>query len=176
LPEVERDVRWPEYAAMAAAAEEVGFDSIWVGDHMLYRADDRPERGPWDAWSVLAALAAVTRRVQLGPLVACTGFHPPGVIARMAAAVDEISGGRFVLGLGCGWNAGEFAAFGIPYDHRVARFEEAFAIVRGLLAGERVTFEGRYWQAAAHAACDRLQRAADARHRAPVRGCLEHLV
>jgi probable F420-dependent oxidoreductase len=148
LPEVERDVRWPEYAAMAAAAEEVGFDSIWVGDHMLYRADDRPERGPWDAWSVLAALAAVTRRVQLGPLVACTGFHPPGVIARMAAAVDEISGGRFVLGLGCGWNAGEFAAFGIPYDHRVARFEEAFAIVRGLLAGERVTFEGRYWQAA----------------------------
>ena len=148
LPEVERDVRWPEYAAMAAAAEEVGFDSIWVGDHMLYRGDDRPERGPWDAWTVLAALAAVTRRVELGPLVACTGFHPPGVIARMAAAIDEISGGRFVLGLGCGWNEGEFAAFGIPYDHRVARFEEAFAILRGLLAGERVTLEGRYWQAA----------------------------
>jgi alkanesulfonate monooxygenase SsuD/methylene tetrahydromethanopterin reductase-like flavin-dependent oxidoreductase (luciferase family) len=148
LPEVERDVRWPEYAAMAAAAEEVGFDSIWVGDHILYRGDDRPERGPWDAWTLLAALAAVTRRVELGPLVACTGFHPPGVIARMAAAIDEISGGRFVLGLGCGWNEAEFAAFGIPYDHRVARFEEAFAIVRGLLAGERVTLEGRYWQAA----------------------------
>jgi alkanesulfonate monooxygenase SsuD/methylene tetrahydromethanopterin reductase-like flavin-dependent oxidoreductase (luciferase family) len=149
LPEVERDVRWPEYAAMALAAEETGFDSIWVGDHMLYRGDDdRPERGPWDAWALLAALAGVTRRVELGPLVACTGFHPPGVIARMAAAIDEISGGRFVLGLGCGWNEGEFAAFGIPYDHRVARFEEAFAIVRGLLAGERVTLEGRYWQAA----------------------------
>jgi alkanesulfonate monooxygenase SsuD/methylene tetrahydromethanopterin reductase-like flavin-dependent oxidoreductase (luciferase family) len=133
---------------MAAAAEEVGFDSIWVGDHILYRGDDRPERGPWDAWTLLAALAAVTRRVELGPLVACTGFHPPGVIARMAAAIDEISGGRFVLGLGCGWNEAEFAAFGIPYDHRVARFEEAFAILRGLLAGERVTLEGRYWQAA----------------------------
>jgi alkanesulfonate monooxygenase SsuD/methylene tetrahydromethanopterin reductase-like flavin-dependent oxidoreductase (luciferase family) len=148
LPEVEREVRWPEYAAMATAAEEAGFDSVWVGDHMLYRGDDRPERGPWDAWAVLAALAAITSRVQLGPLVACTGFHPPGVIARMAAAIDEISGGRFVLGLGCGWNEGEFAAFGIPYDHRVARFEEAFAIARGLLAGERVTLEGRYWQAA----------------------------
>jgi alkanesulfonate monooxygenase SsuD/methylene tetrahydromethanopterin reductase-like flavin-dependent oxidoreductase (luciferase family) len=147
LPEVEREVRWGEYAAMAAAAEEVGFDSIWVGDHMLYRGDERPERGPWDAWAVLAALAAVTGRVQLGPLVACTGFHPPGVIARMAAAIDEISGGRFVLGLGSGWNEGEFAAFGIPYDHRVARFEEAFAIIRGLLAGERVTLAGRYWQA-----------------------------
>ena len=133
---------------MAAAAEEVGFDSIWVGDHLLYRDDGRPERGPWDAWAVLAALAASTDRVQLGPLVACTGFPPPGLIARMAAAIDEISGGRFVLGLGCGWNQGEFAAFGIPYDHRVARFEEAFAIIRGLLAGERVTLDGRYWQAA----------------------------
>lgn len=147
LPEVEREVRWPEYAAMAVAAEEAGFDSVWVGDHMLYRGDERPERGPWDAWAVLAALAAITNRVELGPLVACTGFHPPGVIARMAAAIDEISGGRFVLGLGSGWNQGEFAAFGIPYDHRVTRFEEAFAIVRGLLAGERVTLDGRYWQA-----------------------------
>jgi alkanesulfonate monooxygenase SsuD/methylene tetrahydromethanopterin reductase-like flavin-dependent oxidoreductase (luciferase family) len=147
LPEVEREVRWPEYAAMARAAEEVGFDSIWVGDHMLYRGDERPERGPWDAWALLAGLAAMTTRVQLGPLVACTGFHPPGVMARMAAAVDEISGGRFVLGLGCGWNEPEFRAFGIPYDRRVARFEEAFTIIRMLVAGERATLAGRWWQA-----------------------------
>ncbi len=147
LPEVEREVRWPEYAAIARAAEEVGFDSVWVGDHMLYHGDDRAERGPWDAWSLLAGLAAATARVQLGPLVACTGFHPPGVIARMAAAVDEISGGRFVLGLGCGWNEPEFRAFGIPYDHRVARFEEAFTIIRTLVAGERATLAGRWWQA-----------------------------
>jgi alkanesulfonate monooxygenase SsuD/methylene tetrahydromethanopterin reductase-like flavin-dependent oxidoreductase (luciferase family) len=147
LPEVEREVRWPEYAAIARAAEEVGFDSIWVGDHMLYRGDDPPERGPWDAWSLLAGLAAATDRVQLGPLVACTGFHPPGVMARMAAAVDEISQGRFVLGLGCGWNEPEFRAFGIPYDRRVARFEEAFTIIRTLVAGERATLAGRWWQA-----------------------------
>ncbi len=146
LPEVERDVRWPEYDAIARAAEEVGFDSVWVGDHLLYRDGDRPERGPWDAWALLAALAASTRRVHLGPLVACTGFHPPGMIARMAAAIDEISGGRFVLGLGCGWNEAEFTAFGIPYDHRVTRFEEAFAIIRGLVAGEHVSLAGRYWQ------------------------------
>jgi probable F420-dependent oxidoreductase len=147
LPEVEREVRWPEYASMARAAEEVGFDSIWVGDHMLYRGDDRGERGPWDAWTLLAGLAAITSRVQLGPLVACTGFHPPGVMARMAAAVDEISQGRFVLGLGSGWNEPEFRAFGIPYDHRVSRFEEAFAIIRALVAGERATLAGRWWQA-----------------------------
>jgi probable F420-dependent oxidoreductase len=147
LPEVEREVRFAEYAAMARAAEEAGFDSIWVGDHLLYGGDGRPERGPLEAWTLLAALAAVTERLELGPLVACAGFHPPGLIAKMAATVDEVSGGRFVLGLGAGWNEREYRAFGIPFDHRVSRFEESFAIVRGLLDGERVTLAGRYWQA-----------------------------
>jgi probable F420-dependent oxidoreductase len=147
LPEVERDVRWPEYLAMAHAAEAAGFDSIWLGDHLLYRADGRAERGPWEAWTLLAALAAVTERVRLGPLVACAGFHPPGLIAKMAATISEVSGGRFVLGLGAGWNEEEFRAFGIPYDHRVSRFEESFAIIRGLLAGERVTLSGRHHRA-----------------------------
>jgi probable F420-dependent oxidoreductase len=131
---------------MARAAEEVGFDSIWLGDHHLYRDDGRPERGPWDAWTTLAALAASTERMRLGPMVACTSFHPPGILARMAATIDEASGGRFVFGMGAGWNETEFRAFGIPFDHRVARFEEAFEIVRRLLAGERVTFEGRFSQ------------------------------
>ncbi|MBI3649275.1 MAG: LLM class flavin-dependent oxidoreductase [Actinobacteria bacterium] len=146
LPEVERVVRWPEYVAIARAAEEVGFDSIWTGDHHLYRGDGRPERGPWEAWALLAALAAVTERVRLGPLVACVGFHPPAVLAKMAATVDEVSGGRLVLGLGAGWNETEFRAFGIPFDHRVSRFEEAFEIVRRLLRGERVTLRGRFWE------------------------------
>jgi probable F420-dependent oxidoreductase len=130
--------------AMARAAEAVGFDSIWVGDHLLYRDDGRPERGPWDAWTLLAGLAAVTERVGIGPLVACTAFHRPGVLARTAAAVDELSGGRLVLGIGAGWNETEFSAFGIPFDNRLARFSEAFEIIRRLLAGERVTFTGRY--------------------------------
>ncbi len=147
LPEVERDVRWPEYLDMARTAEAAGFDSIWLGDHLLYRSDERGERGPWEAWTMLAGLAAVTERVRLGPLVACTAFHPPGLIAKMAATVDEISAGRFVLGLGAGWNRSEFAAFGLPYDHRVSRFEEAFAIIRGMLAGERVDARGIYHDA-----------------------------
>jgi probable F420-dependent oxidoreductase len=144
LPEVERDVRWPEYLAMARAAEAAGFDSIWVGDHLLY---DDPPRGPWEAWTLLSALAAATERVTLGPLVACAGFHPPAVLAKMAATIDEVSGGRFVLGLGAGWNRREFDAFGLPFDRRVARFEEAFAIVRGLLSGEPVTFHGHFHSA-----------------------------
>ena len=144
LPEVEREVRWPEVVAIARAAEEGGFDSIWLGDHLLYRGGGRPERGPWDVWTQLAALAAATERVRLGPLVACTAFHPPGILARMAASVDDVSGGRLVLGIGAGWNEAEFRAFGIPFDHHVSRFEEAFEIVRRLLAGERVTFSGRF--------------------------------
>jgi probable F420-dependent oxidoreductase len=142
LPEVERLVRWPEYVSLARAAEEVGFDSLWVGDHLLYRDDGRPERGPWDAWALLAGLAAVTERVAIGPLVACTAFRPPGVLARTATTVDELSGGRLVLALGAGWNEAEFRAFGLPFDDRFARFREAFDIIRRLIAGERVTYSG----------------------------------
>jgi len=129
---------------MARAVEECGFDSLWVGDHLLYRTGARPERAPWDCWATLAWLAGITERVALGPLVACTAFHPPGILARQAAAVDELSGGRLVAALGAGWNQEEFQAFGLPFDRRVSRFEEAFTIVRRLLAGERVTFDGRF--------------------------------
>ncbi len=132
---------------MAKAAEEVGFDSIWVGDHYLYRGDDRPERGPWEAWTLLAGLASITERVRLGPLVACLNFHNPAVLAKTAATVDELSGGRLVVALGAGWNRTEFDAFGLPFDHRASRFEEGFEIVRRLLDGERVTFEGRFQHA-----------------------------
>ena len=144
LPEVERVVRRDELAAIAHAAEELAFDSLWVGDHLLYRGDGRPERGPWDCWSTLAWLAGITERVELGPLVACTAFHPPGLLARQAAAVHELSGGRLVVALGAGWNEPEFRAFGVPFERRVARFEEAFEIIRRLLAGERVTFDGAF--------------------------------
>ena len=147
LPEVEREVRWPELCDMARAAEQAGFDSLWVGDHLLFRDEDMPPRGPWEAWSVLAGLAAVTERVQLGPLVASVSFHNPAMLAKKAATVDEISGGRLILGLGAGWNEAEYRAFGFPFDHRVDRFEEAFAIIRGLLRDGQVDFAGRYHEA-----------------------------
>lgn len=132
---------------MARAAEAVGFDSVWVGDHLLFRDPGMPPRGPWEAWSVLAALAGITERVELGPLVASTSFHNPAILAKKAATIDEISGGRLILGLGAGWNEAEYRAFGFPFDHRVDRFEEAFAIIRGLLRDGEVDFAGRYHQA-----------------------------
>jgi probable F420-dependent oxidoreductase len=144
LPEVEREVRWPELVSMAQTAERVGFDSIWVGDHLLYRHDGRSERGPWEAWTQLAGLAAATERVRLGPLVACTAFHAPPMLAKQAATVDEISGGRLVLALGAGWNEPEFRAFGFPFDHRASRFEESFEVIRRLVGGDRVSLHGRF--------------------------------
>jgi alkanesulfonate monooxygenase SsuD/methylene tetrahydromethanopterin reductase-like flavin-dependent oxidoreductase (luciferase family) len=145
LPEVEWVTRWPEVREMARAAEEIGLDSLWVGDHLLYRDDGLPPRGPWEAWTTLAAIAAVTERVQIGPLVASTSFHNPAMLAKKAATVDEISGGRLILGLGAGWNEAEYQAYGFPFDHRVSRFEEAFTIVRTLLAEGRIDFHGTYF-------------------------------
>jgi alkanesulfonate monooxygenase SsuD/methylene tetrahydromethanopterin reductase-like flavin-dependent oxidoreductase (luciferase family) len=144
LPEVERVVGWAELRAMAELAERIGLDSIWVGDHLLYRDDGKPTRGPWEAWSTLAALAAVTERVELGPLVASSSFHNPAMLAKKAATIDEISGGRLIVGLGAGWNRADYDAFGFPYDHRVSRFEEAFTIIRELLTTGRSDFHGTY--------------------------------
>ena len=100
---------------MAETAEAVGFDSIWVGDHLLYRAESGV-RGPWEAWTALAALAASTERIELGPLVASTSFHEPAMLAKMAATVDHVSGGRLVVGLGAGWQENEHRAYGIPFE------------------------------------------------------------
>src|SRR5438093_9527933 len=126
VPEVERVVPWRELAEMAGGIEAIGLDSIWVGDHLLYRFPDGTLRGPWECWTTLAALAAVTSRVELAPFVASTAFHNPAMLAKMAATIEEISGGRLILALGAGWNRTEFEAFGFPFDHRVSRFEEAF--------------------------------------------------
>ncbi len=148
LPEVEWEARWTDLRALAVRAEELGFDSAWYGDHLLYRrpGDDRA-RGPWEAWTVLAGLAAVTSRITLGPLVAATAFHAPAMLAKQAATVDEISGGRLVLGLGAGWNETEFAAFGFPFDRRISRFAEAFTIIRTLLRDGAIDFEGEFYTA-----------------------------
>jgi alkanesulfonate monooxygenase SsuD/methylene tetrahydromethanopterin reductase-like flavin-dependent oxidoreductase (luciferase family) len=143
LPEVEYEVRFDELIAMARTAEEIGLDSIWLGDHLLYDLPTGP-RGPHEVWTSLAALAAVTERVQLGPLVASTSFHAPAMLAKQAATVDAISNGRLVVGLGAGWNRREYTAFGFPYDRRVSRFEEAFTIVRTLLSDGRIDFDGEF--------------------------------
>jgi alkanesulfonate monooxygenase SsuD/methylene tetrahydromethanopterin reductase-like flavin-dependent oxidoreductase (luciferase family) len=145
LPEVERFVPWPEYLDLARRAEAAGYDSVWVGDHLIYDLPDGSTRGPYEAWTTLAAIASATERVELGPLVASTGFHAPAMLAKQAATVDAISRGRLILGLGAGWNRREFDAFGFRYDRRVSRFEEALAIIAPLLREGRTTFHGQFY-------------------------------
>lgn len=147
LPEAERIVGWQETAALVRAAEDGGLDSIWMPDHLLYRDEAGEVTGPWECWSMLCAVAAITNRVELGPLVFCTGFRNPALIAKMADTLDEISGGRLILGLGAGWNEPEYAAYGFPYDHRFSRFEEAFTIIRTLLKESEIDFDGSYYSA-----------------------------
>jgi alkanesulfonate monooxygenase SsuD/methylene tetrahydromethanopterin reductase-like flavin-dependent oxidoreductase (luciferase family) len=139
---------WAEILQLARQAEDAGADSLWVSDHFFYRGPDAAvgsEDGGHEAWTLLSALAATTTRVQLGPLVLATSFRPAAILAKMAATLDDVSAGRFILGLGCGWHEPEYEAFGYPFDHRVGRFDEVLRIVGPLLRGERVTAGGR-WQ------------------------------
>jgi probable F420-dependent oxidoreductase len=139
--------RWDEIRAVAQAAEAGGLDSIWVYDHLLFRFDGSTE-GIHESWTLLAALAAVTRRVEIGELVLAMPFRNPALLAKMAATADEVAGGRLILGVGCGWHEPEFEAFGFPFDHRVTRFAEALEILAPLLRGpDEVTVAGRYHRA-----------------------------
>ena len=142
-----RGLGWTDIAALARRAEEVGFDSFWLPDHLLFRFPHVHQQGAWDAWSLLAALAATTQRLEIGHLVACSSFRNPALIAKMADTIDEISGGRLILGLGAGWHEPEYTAFGFPYDHRVSRFEEALQIITALLRTGHVDFQGDYYTA-----------------------------
>lgn len=142
-----QDGRAPTFAetvAFARLAEQVELDSIWVYDHLIFRFPDEPEEGLHEAWTTLTGLAALVPRVELGALVMCSSFRNAGLLAKMAATLDDLSGGRLILGVGCGWHEPEYQAFGFPFDHLVGRFEEDLEVIHRLLRGETVDFEGKW--------------------------------
>jgi probable F420-dependent oxidoreductase len=139
--------RYRDIEAMAQTAEAAGFDSFWLADHVVFRSPEGENVGCWEAFTFLSALAGVTSKIALGPLVACTSFRNPALLAKMVDSLDEISDGRFILGLGCGWNEPEYTMFGWPFDHRVGRFEEAMAIIAPFLRDGEVDFHGEYYDA-----------------------------
>ncbi len=131
-------------------AEASGWYGVWLADHyMPNTGDTTPARGDvYECWALLPALAAVTERVRIGTLVSPTSVHHPALLAKRAATIDQLSGGRFVLGLGAGWQLNEHHAYGIdlePPGKRVGRFEEAIAIVRSMLADDTTTFAGEFY-------------------------------
>lgn len=139
---------WTSLRETALAAESAGFDSLWIDDHLLNDEGD-PDEDKLEGWTTLAALAAVTQRPLLGLLVGANTLRNPGLVAKMAVTLDEISGGRAILGLGSGWFEREHAAFGIAFGaspgERIDRLEESAGLLRRLLDGERVTHAGRFY-------------------------------
>lgn len=154
LPQSGPGLDWSNYAAMAQAAEESGFDSVWLGDDLTSHEDDQlatpaartfdhgdeadrntplPDARSWDKWTLLTTIANATQRVAIGPLVVSAAFHPPAFIAKMAVAVHAASSGRLVLGLGADWDRPEFQILDMPYDQRVSRFESSYSIIRALV-------------------------------------------
>ncbi|QBD75228.1 LLM class flavin-dependent oxidoreductase [Ktedonosporobacter rubrisoli] len=141
-----KSARWKDLLAFAERVDALGYDSLWVPDHLLIKWQEQI-KGTWECWSLLAALAAVTQHVELGTLVACTAFRSPALLAKTADTIDEISGGRLILGLGAGWDGPEYSAFDLKADHRVDRFVEALQIIVPLLRTGRVNFAGKYYRA-----------------------------
>ena len=141
--------RWSDMKSFAQHVEAAGFDSLWVNDHLLFRIEGpaSPTRGIWDGWTLMSALAATTTRIELGTIVLCTSFRNPALTAKSAETIDEISGGRLILGLGAGWHEPEYKAFGYPFENLVSRFEEALKIIHPLLRTGAVDFRGAYYSA-----------------------------
>ena len=140
--------RFADVLELCQTAAETGFDSLWFADHFSFTGDDGEVRGIWEVFTIIAAVAAVVPNLQIGTMVACTGFRNPGLIAKMAESIDEISGGRFILGLGAGWHKPEYDQYGFPFDYRVTRFEESLKIIHPLLREGKADFQGTFFQAA----------------------------
>ncbi|MEO8273472.1 MAG: LLM class flavin-dependent oxidoreductase [Chloroflexota bacterium] len=136
--------RWTDILQMATAAEQIGFDALWISDHVGFGDPDGEWNGAWESWTLLSALAAATTRVRLGTYVSAAPFRNPALFAKMAETLDEVSGGRVILGLGAGWNEPEFRAFGFPFERRFDRFEDALRIITAMLRTGRADHQGRF--------------------------------
>jgi F420-dependent oxidoreductase-like protein len=145
--EGQEGLNWERWRAIARATEDLGFESLWRSDH-FFSLMGRQEREALETFTSLTLTAAETTRLRFGPLVASMTFRHPSLLARIAAGIDQLSGGRFVLGVGAGWNVPEHEAFGIPFPSlrdRMDMLEEGIQVIRALESGGRVSFAGRHF-------------------------------
>jgi F420-dependent oxidoreductase-like protein len=146
--EGQEGLNWERWRAIMRRTEELGYESLWRSDH-FFSLMGHPERDALETLTSLTLTAAETSRVRFGPLVTSMTFRHPALLARMASAIDTLSGGRFILGVGAGWNVPEHQAFGIPFPEvreRMDRLEEGIQVIRALTGGGRASFQGRYYQ------------------------------
>jgi alkanesulfonate monooxygenase SsuD/methylene tetrahydromethanopterin reductase-like flavin-dependent oxidoreductase (luciferase family) len=139
--------RWADILAMARAGEDAGVDAVWISDHVGFGDPGGDWSGAWESWTLLSALAAATTQVRLGTYVLAMPYRNPAMLAKMAETLDEISGGRVILGVGAGWNEPEFASYDFPWEGRFTLFEEGLRILVGMLREGRATVDGRYARA-----------------------------
>jgi F420-dependent oxidoreductase-like protein len=147
LIEAEAGLTWDRWRRLVAHVEALGFESLWLSDHLLSLSI--AERASLEPWIALTVAAAETTRVRLGPLVSPMTFRHPALLARMAVAVDNLSGGRLVLGVGAGWNDVEHRTYGIPYPparERLDMLAEGIEVIRRLLADTPAHFAGRHYR------------------------------
>ena len=144
LPQIKRS--WQETRAAAEEMDRLGFHSVWFNDHLY--GIPMPPIPIFEAWTALSAVAAVTSRVELGTLVTPVGFRNPAMLAKMVATLDQISGGRVIVGLGSGWFEQEFRGYGLdfpPVRKRLKQLDESIELMRRMWTEEQVTFEGRHF-------------------------------
>jgi len=145
---VQQDLTDPhELRSIAQTAEQLGYDSLWVYDHFhnFPSSDTNPILEPWTLMSILAAS---TSTIRLGSLVLCNGFRPPALLAKMAATLDVLSGGRLELGYGAGWHPEEFAAYGYdfpPMATRIRQMEEGLTVMKALWTEPRASWKGAFY-------------------------------
>ena len=139
--------RWADILAMASAGERVGFDTLWISDHLGFGDTAGAWSGGWESMTLLSALAVAVPRVRLGTYVTAMPLRNPALLAKMAETLDEVSGGRFILGLGAGWNEPEFTAFGVPFERRFDAFEEGLRIIAAMFHGGYADLDGTWWRA-----------------------------
>ncbi|MGD9713975.1 MAG: LLM class flavin-dependent oxidoreductase [Thermomicrobiales bacterium] len=152
-----------DIADVSRHAESLGLDALWFADHLIMQTPPKEGevRGVWEPYPLMAGVAAVTSRITIGTMVSCLGWRNPAIVAKMAEMIDDISGGRFLLGVGAGWHEPEYEMFGFPWDHRVSRFEDAISIISPLLREGRADYQGEFWQAVDAVNSPRGPRAAE---------------
>ncbi len=138
---------WPVIVDAATNAQRAGYESVWVYDH-FHTSPAPTQEATYEAWTLMAALAAVTDTVRLGQMCTCNGYRSPAYLAKVAASVDVISGGRLEMGIGAGWYQHEFDGYGYPFPEgpeRLRQLGEAIQVLQAMWTGEEVTFEGEHY-------------------------------